>query len=353
MHEHDHGHETDYRHEGHDHGHSHGGHGHGAGGAHGHTHGVVDPTIATTDEGIWAIKWSFVALFLTASLQLVVVILSGSVSLLADTIHNFGDAATAVPLWVAFALARRRPSNRFTFGYGRVEDLAGMLIVIIILFSAIVAAYESVERFFHPQDISHLWAVALASVVGFVGNEAVAIFRIRIGRRMRSEALIADGYHARVDGWTSLAVLGGVGAVWFGYPLGDPIIGLVITVAIFGIVIHSGRAIFTRALDGTDPKIIQQIRNVASHVSEVKSVGEVRARWLGHRLHVEANIAVDPAMNVRTAHDVASEFRHQLMHNLSCVSLAMVHVDPDDASGESHHSIESHTHDGLPAHSHA
>jgi cation diffusion facilitator family transporter len=327
-------------------------HGHGHDGGHGHTHGVVDPTIATTDAGIWAIKWSFVGLFLTAFLQLVAVVLSGSVGLLADTIHNFGDAAAAIPLWVAFVLARRRPSKRFTFGYGRVEDLAGILIVLIILFSAIVAAYESIERFFHPQDISHLWAVALASMVGFIGNEAVAVFRIRIGRKIKSEALIADGYHARVDGWTSLAVLAGVGAVWLGYPLGDSIIGLVITVAIFGIVIQSGKAIFTRALDGTDPRIIQEIRHVAKHVPDVKSVGEVRARWLGHRLHVEANIAVDPTMSVRDAHTVAGDFRHQLMHHLSYVSLVVVHIDPVDASGESRHKIESHTHDGLPAHSH-
>jgi cation diffusion facilitator family transporter len=289
---------------------------------------------------------------LTASVQLAVVLLSGSVGLLADTIHNFGDAATAIPLWVAFALARRRPSTRFTFGYGRVEDLAGILIVLIILFSAIVAAYESINRFFHPQDISHLWAVALASVIGFVGNEAVAVFRIRVGRKMKSEALIADGYHARVDGWTSLAVLAGIAAVWFGYPLGDPIIGLIITVAIFGIVIQSGNAIFTRALDGIDPKIIREIRHVAGHVHHVKSVGEIRARWLGHRLHVEANIAVDPTMSVRDAHDVAKDFRHQLMHHLSYVSLVVVHVDPSDASGESYHKTESHTHDGLPAHSH-
>ena len=250
-------------------------------------------------------------------------------------------------------MARRRPSKRFTFGYGRVEDLAGILIVMIIVFSAIVAAHQSIQRFFHPQDISHLWAVALASVVGFAGNEAVAIFRIRIGRKINSEALIADGYHARVDGWTNLAVLAGVGAVWFGYPLGDPIIGIIITVAIFGIVIQSGKAIFTRALDGTDPKIIQEIRHVAGHVPEVKNVGEVRARWLGHRQHVEANIAVDPIMSVRDAHAVANEFRHQLMHHLSYVSLVVVHVDPVDASGESHHKIQLHTHDGLPAHSHA
>jgi cation diffusion facilitator family transporter len=337
-----------------DHQHSHSdGHAHGHGGGHGHTHGVVDPSIATTDEGIWAVKSSFVGLMVTAALQLAVVVISGSVGLLADTIHNFGDAATAIPLWVAFVLARRRPSNRFTFGYGRVEDLAGIMIVLIILFSAIVAAYESIQRFFHPQEISHLWAVMAASVAGFIGNEAVAVFRIRVGRKIKSEALIADGYHARVDGWTSLAVLFGTGAVWLGYPLTDPVVGLLITIAIFGIVIQSGKAIFTRALDGTDPKIIQEIRHIAEHVPEVKKIAEVRARWLGHRLHVEANIAVDPTMSVRDAHRVATEVRHQLMHHLSYVSLVVIHIDPADESGEAHHKIESHVHDGLPAHSHA
>src|SRR5262249_3629534 len=166
---------------------------------HGHSHGLVDPTIATTTEGLWALKWSFFVLMATALLQVAIVVISGSVGLLADTIHNFGDAATAIPLGIAFLFARKRPSRRFTFGYGRVEDLAGVIIVLIILFSAIVAGYESIDRFFHPQDISHLWAVAVASVIGFLGNEAVAVFRIRVGRRIGSAALIADGYHARVD----------------------------------------------------------------------------------------------------------------------------------------------------------
>ncbi|WP_348641930.1 cation diffusion facilitator family transporter [Mesorhizobium sp. B2-6-1] len=185
-----------------------GGHGHDHGeGGHGHTHGVVDPTIATTTRGIWAIKWSFVLLALTAVLQLVIVFLSGSVALLADTIHNVGDAVTAIPLWIAFMLARRKPSKTFTYGLGRVEDLAGIIIVLIILFSAIVAGYEAIDRLIHPQAISFLGWVAAAGLVGFLGNEAVAVFRIRVGREINSAALIADGYHARTDGFTSLAVV--------------------------------------------------------------------------------------------------------------------------------------------------
>ncbi len=188
----------------HDHGHSHD-HKHG----HGHKHGVIDPSIASSARGLWAVKWSFMGLMTTALFQVVVVAASGSVALLADTIHNFADAATAIPLGIAFLFARKHPSRRFTFGYGRVEDLAGLAVLLFIFFSAVVAGYESINRFFHPQDIHYLWAVALASVIGFLGNEGVAIFRIRVGREISSAALVADCYHARVDGWTSLAVLAG------------------------------------------------------------------------------------------------------------------------------------------------
>src|SRR4051812_18760761 len=326
-------------------------HGHSAG--HGHTHGIVDPSITTNDRGLWAIKWSFASLAATAVLQLLVVFLSGSVALLADTIHNFGDAATAIPLAVAFWFARRKPSRRFTFGYGRVEDLAGVAIVLTILASAIVAGYQSIERLMHPQEVSHLAAVVVASIVGFVGNEAVAVFRIRVGREINSAALIADGSHARVDGWTSLAVLFGAVGVWLGYPLADPIIGLLITAAIFGIVIQSGKSIFFRMLDGADPKVVDELRHVAEHVPQVSEVTEVRARWLGHRLHAELNIAVHPELTIAQAHAIAAEVRHQLLHHLNYLSLVVIHVDPANQSGETYHGISDHAHDGLAVHSHS
>jgi cation diffusion facilitator family transporter len=237
--------------------------------SHAHTHGAIDPSIFTTQRGIWAIKWSFVGLFATAAFQIVIVMFSGSVALLADTIHNIGDAATAVPLWVAFRLARRKPNRRFTYGYGRVEDLAGVAIVLTILLSAIVAGYESIDRFFHPQTVKYLWAVIVASVVGFIGNEAVAQFRIKVGNEIGSAALVADGHHARVDGLTSLAVLFGAVGVWLGYPLADPIVGLLITVAILRIVWESGKSIFTRMLDGVDPEIIEEIRHAVNHTAGV------------------------------------------------------------------------------------
>jgi cation diffusion facilitator family transporter len=319
---------------------------------HGHTHGAVDPSVATSERGIWAVKWSFVGLFVTALLQLVVVALSGSVALLSDTIHNFGDAMTAVPLWIAFALARLGPSRRFTFGYGRVEDLAGVIVVLIILFSAVVAAYQAVERIIHPQPVGLLWAVAAAALVGFVGNEAVAIFRIRVGRQIGSAALVADGYHARTDGWTSLAVLVGAIGVWLGYPLADPIIGLLIAGAILVIVWQSGKTVFTRLLDGVEPDVIEEIRHAVSHVEGVEDVAEVRARWLGHRLRAEVNVAVDPDMSVAEGHAIARQVNHRLLHGLRYLDMAVVHVDPVQEAGEEHHRIATHSHDGLPPHSH-
>src|SRR5215204_3569124 len=319
---------------------------------HEHTHGAVDPTIATSERGLWAIKWSFVVLMATALLQLVVVLLSGSVALLSDTIHNFGDAATAVPLWIAFALTRMGTSRRFTFGYGRVEDLAGVAIVLIILFSAVVAGYQAVERLISPQPVGFLWAVAAASLVGFIGNEAVAVFRIRVGREIGSVALVAEGYHARTDGWTSLAVLLGAVAVWLGYPLADPIVGLLIAAAILLIVWQSGKAVFTRLLDGVEPEAIEEIRHTACEVDGVEDVSEVRARWLGHRLHAEVNVAVDPELSVAEGHAIAREVNHRLLHHLGYLSGAVIHVDPVEEAGEDHHRIDSQSHDGLPTHSH-
>jgi len=318
----------------------------------GHNHGAIDPTIYTTERGIWAIKWSFVGLLITAVFQIIVVTLSGSVALLADTIHNFGDAATAIPLWIAFALARLKPTKRYTYGYGRVEDLAGVTIVLIILLSAIVAGYESVDRLIHPQTVSHVWAIVAASLVGFLGNEAVAVFRIRVGKEIGSTALVADGYHARVDGLTSLAVLFGAIGILLGYPLADPIIGLLITVAIARITWDSARAVFSRLLDGVDPEVADEIRHAVHHVSGVKDITEVRVRWLGHRLQAEVNIAVDPNLSVEQGHAIVIEAQHQLLHHLSYLLHATIHIDPAGASGEKFHRVEEHEHDGLPSHSH-
>lgn len=321
-----------------EHGHEHG--------EHGHSHGSVDPSVVSSERGIWAVKWSFVALFATALAQAVVVVLSGSVALLSDTIHNFGDAATAVPLWIAFAFAKLGANKRFTLGYGRVEDLAGVLVVLIILFSAVVAGYQAVGRLLNPEPIGLLWAVAAASVVGFVGNEAVAVFRVRVGREIGSAALVADGQHARTDGWTSLAVLLGAIGVWLGYPLADPIVGLVITVAILGIVWQSGKAVFVRLLGGVEPETVDEIRRAARGVEGVGDVSEVRAWWLGHRLRAEVNVAVPAGLSVAEGHAVAREVGNRLTRELRYLDAPVIHVDPLDESGEEHHRVAAH--DGHP-----
>jgi cation diffusion facilitator family transporter len=310
-------------------------HGHGKG--HGHSHAGIDPSIASSDRGIWAVKWSFIGLFITAALQLAVVIWSNSISLLADTIHNFGDAATAIPLAIAFVFAKKKPSPRFTYGYGRVEDFAGILVVLTILTSAIVAAYEAIQRLVHPEKVGHLGAVAIAAVIGFLGNEGVAIFRVRVGKEIGSAALVADGYHARTDGWTSLAVLLGALGVWLAFPLADPIVGLLITAAILVIVWRSAKEVISRALDGVDPDVLSQVQHAAAHVPGVRDLKEVRARWLGHQLLAEVNIAVDPSLTVEQGHEIATDVHRQLMAHLPFLARAIVHVDPVGASGEEHH----------------
>ena len=319
----------------------------------GHSHGAVDRAMLTSSRGIWATKVSLVVLLATAVPQIIIVILTGSVALLADTIHNFGDAATALPLWAAFILARRRPTPRFTYGLGRAEDLAGLLIVAAILATGVIVGYASIQRLSDPPEIEHLWAVAVAGVVGFLGNEAVALFRMKVGKEIGSAALVADGLHARVDGLTSLAVLVGALGVWLGAPLADPIVGLVITVAIFRIVVESGKSVISRLLDGVEPEVIDEIRVVLDATDGVKEVTEIRVRWLGHSLLAEVNVAVSPDLSVEKGHEIAQSVHHRLLDNLQYLSNATVHVDPLGASGEEFHQrAVEHERDSEAGHGH-
>ncbi len=340
--------ETDHSH---DDGHEHQAHGHSHDESHGHTHGTVNPSILTSERGIWAVKWSFIGLLITTIIQIVVFVFSGSIALLADTIHNLGDACTAIPFGIAFWLARRKPSKRFTYGFGRVEDLAGVFVVLTILASAIFAGYESFQRLQHPQSVTYLWAVAVAAIVGFIGNEGVAMFRIKVGKEIESAALVADGYHARTDGFASLSVLLSAFGVWLGYPLADPIIGLLMTALILKIVWESAQSVFTRLLDGVDPELVNEIKETAQQTSGIEDVTDVRARWLGHRLHAELHIAVRPELSVTDGHQLALKVQHELLHKLSFLSSVIIHIDPADESGKEHHIVE-HAHDGLPAHLH-
>ena len=311
--------------------------------AHSHDHGErAGHILATSARGIWAIKWSFIGLMITALMQVVIVYYSGSVALLADTIHNFGDAATAIPLWIAFTLVRRPANRRYTYGYGRAEDLAGVIVVLLILFSAAIAAYQAVDRILHPQVISNLAWVAMAASIGFIGNEAGAVFRIRVGRAIGSAALIADGQHARVDGLTSLAVLAGAIGVWLGFPLADPLIGLLIAAAIVRIAWGAARQMWYRMMDAADPAIVDRVEHTACHVEGVRGVHCVRARWVGHRLFTELHIEVDPHLSVAEAHHVNEEVQHALYHALPRLCEAAVHVDLAGEDQAAFHALTLH-----------
>ncbi|MBI5420586.1 MAG: cation transporter [Deltaproteobacteria bacterium] len=322
--------------------------------AHVHTHflSAADPVVTTSRRATQAVLRSFAVLCLTAVVQAAVAWYSGSVALLADTVHNAADASTALPLWIAFRFARRRPDQRFTYGYGRVEDLAGVIIVVLILLSAVAAGAESIRRFAAPVPVSALGAVAAAAFAGSLGNEAVARYRIRVGKEIGSAALVADGRHARVDGLTSLAVLLGAAGVSLGYPAADPLVGLLISAAILKIVWGTGREVFLRLLDGTDPETVSEIREAAGGAPGVKEVTEVRVRWSGHRMYGEVNLAIDGSLPVSEGHSIATEARHRLMHRLPYLTDATIHVDPVDASGIASHKVASHNHDDLPDHSH-
>lgn len=302
MHEHAHDHDHDHKHDQHEHDHTHAhdhGHGHPTG-LKGWLHEVfvphshdsadsIDDALESSGQGIRAVKVSLAGLGATSLFQLVIVLASGSVALLADTVHNFSDALTAVPLWIAFLLGRRKPTRTYTYGFGRAEDLAGLFIVAMIALSAVVAAVESIRRLFEPQPVHNLGWVLAAGLVGFAGNELVAIYRIRVGRRIGSAALIADGIHARTDGFTSLAVVAGVVGVWLGFPLADPLVGLLISAAIIVLLWGTVRDVGRRLMDGVDPVLTDKL---AAAVAEHSDGGTVRLRWSGHRLQAEITVPV-------------------------------------------------------------
>ncbi|MEU1018315.1 cation diffusion facilitator family transporter [Streptomyces sp. NPDC005900] len=306
----------------------------------------VDTALESSARGIRALWVSLLVLGLTAGAQAVVVVMSDSVALLGDTVHNAADALTAVPLGIAFVLGRRAATRRFTYGYGRAEDLAGLVIVLTIAASAAFAAWSAVERLLNPRDMSHVPVVALAAVIGFLGNEGVARYRIRVGREIGSAALIADGLHARTDGFTSLAVLFGAGGAALGLRLADPLVGLLITAAILLVLRDAAREVFRRVLDAVDPALVDAAERALLEVPGVYEVGELRMRWIGHRLRAEVAVVVDGALTVRAAHQVAVEAEHALLHAVPRLTGALVHADPAPAAGERdpHLTLAHHTH---------
>lgn len=286
----------------------------------------IDDALEASTEGIRALRISLFILLGTTVLQFVVVLVSGSVALLADTIHNFSDALTAVPLWIAFVLGRRIATRRYTYGFGRAEDLAGLFIIAVVAISAIVAAWQSLDRFFNPQPLHNLWWVVAAGVIGFAGNEAVAVYRIRVGQKIGSAALVADGVHARIDGFTSLAVVVGALGVILGFPLADPIVGLLISAAIIVLLWGTVRSIGTRLMDGIEPNLVDRARSALDHTPGVLSVPKLQLRWVGHRLHGAATIVVANT-TLAAAEVVAHEAEHRLAHefpNLDDMAIRLV-----------------------------
>jgi cation diffusion facilitator family transporter len=304
--------------------------GHGGRG-HAHDHGErVDDALQGSASGIRVVKVSLVGLAATALVQVAIVAISGSVALLADTVHNFSDALTSIPLWIAFAVGRRPATKRYSYGYERAEDLAGILIVAVIGASAGFAAWEAMHRLADPQELEHLPWVIAAGIVGFAGNELVAVYRIRVGRRIGSAALVADGHHARTDGLTSLGVVAGAVGAWLGFERADPIAGLVITAAILVVLWQAARSVIRRILDGTDDTTVLLVEAVAGGVPGVEHVTSSKARWTGHALNAELQIMVDPDLSVQQAHRIAEEVEHELCHAIPRLRGATVHVDPHD-----------------------
>ena len=296
-----------------------------------HSHDVadsVDTPLESSAVGIRAVKIGLVGLAATAGMQVVIAVVSGSIALAADTIHNFSDALTAVPLWIAFSLGRRTPTRRYTYGYGRAEDIAGLFVIGMIALSAIVAGYEAVLRLIHPVAVEHVGWVAAAGVVGFLGNEGVASYRIRVGRRIGSAALVADGLHARTDGFTSLAVVFGAIGIALGYPLADPLVGLIITVAIVAVLYRAVRDIFRRLMDAVDPKLVDTAEACLSARPGVRSVRSIRMRWIGHQLHADAELDIDPNTSLEDAHRIAHDAEHELNHAVPRLNSALVHAYP-------------------------
>jgi len=295
-------------------------------------------------EGIRATKISLVGLGTTALLQAVLVGVTGSVALLSDTIHNFTDALTAIPLWIAFSLGRRPHTKRYTYGFHRAEDLAGVVIVIAIGLSAGGVAWESIQRFRQPRELDFIGWVIVAGIIGALGNELVARYRRRVGMRIGSAALVADADHARADALTSLAVVvagigAGVGLTWV-----DPVAGLIVSVMILRLLWQSSRTMLDRLMDAVDPAIVDRVEKTALNTEGVLAVGDIRARHQGHLLLVTLCISVDPSITMAEGHAIAHEVEHGLLHEFPNAGEAVVHVDPvgDD---EAHNVSAHHVHE--------
>jgi cation diffusion facilitator family transporter len=331
-HHHDHDHHDHNDHDEHDHDEHN----------HGHEHGRVDADLYGNKAGLRAVQISTAGMFLVAAIQFAIAGIGGSAGLFADALHNLGDVLTTVALWIAFVLSNRAANHRYTYGYYRAEDLAGIFIVLVIIASSVAAALESIQKLASGAVPTQLYLSMAAALIGVAGNEILAHYKITVGKRINSVPLIADGQHSRIDGLTSLAAFVGLVGVALGFPLADPIAGLVITVVILTVVFSTTRSVLQRLLDAVDPRLIPSILTTASEVPGVEAVTAPRARWVGHTLHASLNIEVDPELTISRAHAIAEEVRHRLFHEINGISEVIIHTDPSSHDEDFHEMMAHH-----------
>jgi len=275
-----------------------------------------------------ALKLGVAGLGLTTVVQTVLLLLSGSIALLGDTLHNGVDVAGTAVVWVAFVLSRRSPSDRFGYGYHRFEDLAGLVVVLLIAGSAALVIFESIRAFGDSVEFSRPGLVLIAGGVGFLGNEAVAQYKLRTGRKIGSAALVADGQHSRADGLTSLGVIAAAIGLMLGWQWLDAMVGLGIGVMIAWAAVQSGRDVFLRLLDYGDPELLHQLGHAAESVEGFDHISDLRVRHLGRTVHVVAHVCMPAEYSLSQAHDVAEDLRHAWLRMVPADSLVDIHADP-------------------------
>ena len=304
-----------------------------------------DPFADSTNAGIRALAVGVVGLTATAVIQATIYFATGSVALLADTLHNGIDLVGTAAVWLAFRLARRGRSDVFSFGYHRFEDLAAVFVAVLIAASAAIVFWEGFRALTGDSHVDNVGAVLAGGLVGFVGNEAVAIYKIRVGKRIESLALEADGKHSRADGLTSLAVVAAALGLMAGLEWADAAAGLAVGFVIARSAYVTGKESLVRLLDGSDPALSDQLMDRAAGVPEIKHVNDLRVRHTGRTVHVVASVCMDASTTLEVAHATAERLREDWQDCLPIGSAVDIHVDPYDV-GASH---ERSHHAGRPA----
>jgi cation diffusion facilitator family transporter len=303
----------------------------------GHSH--VDANTYTSRDAVRAVVVSAVALGFASACEFAASLAGHSAGVLADGLHNAGDVLTTFILLFAFRLATRPATSRYTSGYGRIEDVATLLIVLVIVVTAAVAAIESAAKLMHPETYHGVGFMLAAAAVGVVANLAVSEYKVRVGRGINSTALEADGIHSRIDALVSFGAFAGIGLAALGLGWADPIAGLAITAMILYILAGTVRDLYYRMMDAVDPEVVQEIVHAAEHVDGVLGVHDVRARWVGRELSIVMHIDCDPDARLDQAHELAEKVEHEVAHHVGAAQID-IHMDP----GVEHHHHGRHEH---------